>query len=229
VKVGSAIESVRERRGDFEEWFAQILGGQGHLEVADATTGTTLPDPGGYAGVIVPGSSASVRDETPWMRELQTWVGAAVDRHVPMLGVCFGHQIFGEALGGRVERNPLGREIGTVQIELTREGGMDPVFQGLPRIFRANATHRDAVVRLPEGASVLAANAHGLQAFRIGSAVAVQFHPEMDGDAVRGYIAARAEDLAAEGLDSSKLLRGARDCPMATMVIRNFAGLGPPG
>jgi GMP synthase (glutamine-hydrolysing) len=163
------------------------------------------------------------------MGALSEWVRRAVDRKVPMLGVCFGHQILGEALGGRVERNPLGREIGTVQVERTREGGADPAFLGVPRIFRANATHRDAVVRLPPGATVLASNRHGLQAFRVGSAVAVQFHPEMDGDAVRGYIAARADELAAEGLDAGKLLRGARDCPIATTVIHNFAGMGPPG
>jgi GMP synthase (glutamine-hydrolysing) len=113
-------------------------------------------------------------------------------------------------------------------VELTRAGQDDPLFAGVPRIFRANATHVDAVVRLPPGATVLAQNGHGLQAFRATpTAAGVQFHPEMDADVVRGYIGERSAALAAEGLDPSRLVRGARDCPLAVTVLRNFAGLPP--
>jgi GMP synthase (glutamine-hydrolysing) len=228
VKVGSAVAPVLEARGDFEVLFAAILGGKEALLVVDATKGGGLPDPTQYRGVIVPGSSASVRDEAPWMQSLQGWIRGVVEAKVPLLGVCFGHQLLGEALGGRVEKNPAGREIGTVAIELTKEGALDPLFFGVPRIFRANATHVDAVVRLPPGATVLATNDHGLQAFRAApSAAGVQFHPEMDADVVRGYVGARADAIAAEGLDPSKLVRSARDCPLAVMVVRNFAGLDP--
>lgn len=230
LKVGSAVEPVRKARGDFEHLFAEILGGRDAIEVADATKGSTLPTPSHYRGVIVPGSSSSVREEARWMLGLQAWIRMTVEREVPFLGVCFGHQLLGEALGGRVEKNPVGREIGTVQIELTREGQADPLFAGIPRIFRANATHQDAVVQLPPGATVLATNDHGLQAFRATpTAAGIQFHPEMDADVVRGYIGARAEQITAEGLDPSKLVRAARDCPLAVAVLRNFAGLPPLG
>jgi GMP synthase (glutamine-hydrolysing) len=141
---------------------------------------------------------------------------------VPLLGICFGHQLLAQALGGEVRRNPLGREIGTVRVERLAH---DPIFAGLPRRFDVNATHVDAVTTPPPGAEVLATTAlDACAAFRVGSRMrAVQFHPEFDADVMSGYLRARAEILRAEGKDPEALLRGVHGGTRGAEILRNFA------
>jgi GMP synthase (glutamine-hydrolysing) len=140
----------------------------------------------------------------------------------PVLGVCFGHQILAQALGGEVARNPRGREIGTVRVQRVAD---DPIFAGLPRSFDVHATHVDAVARLPPGAEILATTSlDDVAAFRVGTTVkAVQFHPEFDADVMRGYLRARAHLVRAEGGDPDALLARVHDGVRGPDVLRNFA------
>ena len=93
------------------------------------------------------------------------------DAGVPVLGVCFGHQLVGYAYGGRVRKNPNGWEVGTVDVELTDEGARDPLFAGLPRRIFVNQSHRDEVGTLGPDTRVLAAGAHTPhQAIAVGDA-----------------------------------------------------------
>src|SRR5688572_33354713 len=85
----------------------------------------------------------------------ERYLAGAVEAGVHVLGICFGHQLLGQALGGRVERNPLGREIGTVTAEVL---AADPILSER-RPFTVNATHVDSVTELPPGAQVLARTA----------------------------------------------------------------------
>jgi GMP synthase (glutamine-hydrolysing) len=142
----------------------------------------------------------------------------------PLFGICFGHQMIAQALGGEVTRNPRGREIGTVRVGRTAD---DPVFAGLPRAFDVHATHVDSVARLPDGARVLATTSlDPVAAFSIGTQVkAVQFHPEFDADVVRGYLHARAEIIRGEGKDPEALLAGVHDGTRGRDILRNFANL----
>jgi GMP synthase (glutamine-hydrolysing) len=130
-------------------------------------------------GVVVTGSRSSVYGSAPWVDPLVEWVRAAVEDHdLPALGVCFGHQVLATALGGRVEH--MGAyEIGYREID--REGE-DPLLAGVDDRFLAFTTHQDTVTELPPGATRIAANDHGVQGFRLGSAWGVQFHPEYDRD-----------------------------------------------
>jgi GMP synthase (glutamine-hydrolysing) len=94
---------------------------------------------------------------------------------MPILGVCWGHQLLAQVLGGTVKGGSY--ELGYVQVEQEEP---DPIWEGLPNPFTVFATHSDHVVALPPGATLLASNETGVQAFRRGSAYAVQFHPEYD-------------------------------------------------
>jgi GMP synthase (glutamine-hydrolysing) len=94
---------------------------------------------------------------------------------MPVLGVCWGHQLLAQVLGGTVKGGSY--ELGYVQVEQERE---DPIWDGLPNPFTVFATHSDHVVTLPSGATLLASNETGVQAFRQDQAYAVQFHPEYD-------------------------------------------------
>jgi GMP synthase (glutamine-hydrolysing) len=170
------------------------------------------------------GSSSSVTERAPWMLRSEELIRRIAEAETPFLGICFGHQMVGQALGGRVAKNPRGREIGTVDVRVLSHVPRDPLLDGLPDHFRANHTHVDSVVDLPPGARRIAeTDLEPNAAFVIGRAIkCVQFHPEFDGDAMRGYIEARAELIAAEGGDPATLAARARDAPEGAGTLRSF-------
>ena len=102
---------------------------------------------------------------------------------VPFFGSCWGMQVAVTAAGGRVRRNPLGREFGFARrIELEAAGRSHPMFSGKPPVFEAITVHKDDIEQLPAGATVLARNDMGLQAIELrhgrGAFWGVQYHPE---------------------------------------------------
>ena len=102
---------------------------------------------------------------------------------IPFFGSCWGMQVAVAAVGGRVRRNPLGREFGFARrIELSAIGRQHPMFAGKPPVFEAVSVHSDDIEQLPAGALVLASNEMGVQAVELrsgpGTVWAVQYHPE---------------------------------------------------
>jgi GMP synthase (glutamine-hydrolysing) len=137
-----------------------------------SSSSTALP----YDGCLVTGSRASVYWDEEWIEPTKEWVRTAIDRGLPFLGVCWGHQLLADVLGGRVE--PMGEyEIGYREIERT---GESPLLDGIDEAFTAFTTHSDAVVDLPPGAERLAENDYSIHAFRKDRVFGVQFHPEYD-------------------------------------------------
>lgn len=135
-----------------------------------------LPDSHGFDGCVVTGSRSSVYWDEAWIPPLLDYVQTTHERSVPVLGVCFGHQVLAAALGGRVD--DMGEyEIGYRDVEQTAD---DPLFDGIDDTFTVFTTHSDAVVELPEGTQLLAENDYGIHAFRADHSVGVQFHPEYD-------------------------------------------------
>ena len=224
LKTGEPVALVREVRGEFHEWITRALrpAWDGEVVVLDVRTGEPLPDPEEAAAFVITGSAAHVPTREPWMLRLEGWLReAVVGAGKPTLGICFGHQILAQALGGEVQRNPNGREIGTVVVERTAD---DPIFEGLPASFAAQATHVDSVVRLPPSAVPLARSSlDPSQAIRFTeTCYGVQFHPEFDAEVMRGYIEARRDVLAAEALDPEDLLVRVAEADAARETLRNF-------
>lgn len=135
-----------------------------------------LPPKGGYDAVIVSGSAASVYWDDAWIADLAAWVEGAIDEGIPVLGVCFGHQLVAHALGGEV-RDTGEYELGYRTMERV---GESVLLSGLSDRFVAFATHSDEVTTLPSGSEVIAENDYSVQGFRKGDAFGVQFHPEYD-------------------------------------------------
>jgi len=181
VHAGPALPALVARFGDFDRWFLEAVAPVPvRWTVVRPFAGEPLPDLDGLDGAIMTGSYASVRDRAPWMLRAEDWLRGVVARSFPFFGVCFGHQLLGSALGGRVVRNPRGLELGTVDITLTEAGRADPLFAGFGAGFEVHETHEDMVVDLPASVRVLAANPWTpVQALAAGAcAWGVQFHPE---------------------------------------------------
>ncbi|MFC7044199.1 type 1 glutamine amidotransferase [Halobacteriaceae archaeon GCM10025711] len=141
----------------------------------DVTAGD-LPATLDYDAAIVTGSRASVYWDEPWIQPLKDWVADADDAGLPMLGVCYGHQLLADALGGTVEGMDE-YEIGYREVE---HAGDPVLFDGVDRRFTAFTTHSDEVTALPPGAEELARNDYSNHAFRRDHVFGVQFHPEYD-------------------------------------------------
>jgi GMP synthase (glutamine-hydrolysing) len=228
IQTGTALERVRRRRGDYPHWFRTGMRlARAQVRVVDAQGASGLPDARGYAGVVVTGSAAMVSEREPWSEATASWLRGVVDAGTPVLGVCYGHQLLAHALGGRVDYNPRGREIGTVELRLTAEGAQDPLFRGLGPSIRAQATHRQSVLELPPGAELLAQTAlDPCAAFRVNAhAWGLQFHPEFSLAAIAAYLEARREAIASEGNDPDALARALRPAPASRRVLTRFARL----
>ena len=226
LRAGDAAAPVAARRGEFFSWIKREVGDawSGEWHEHDVRTDAPLPGPGDADGFIITGSSHSVTERAPWMLRTEELVRGVAAASTPLFGICFGHQLVGQALGGRVAKNPRGREIGTVDVRVLPHAPRDPILEGVPDQFRANHTHVDSVVELPPGARVLAStDKEPFAAFAIGDAVkCVQFHPEINGDAMRGYVEARAHLIEGEGGDAKAILEGVTDAPHGASTLRSF-------
>jgi GMP synthase (glutamine-hydrolysing) len=226
VKLGSAPDELTARRGDFEHWFARGLDFDlGDCLVINPADDEPLPEPSTCRGVVLTGSDAMLTDNPEWSLRTQTWLERVLAQDRPVLGVCYGHQLLAQTLGGRADWSPAGEEIGTITIDLTDIGREDPLFEGLPSTLVMQASHSQSVIELPPGARWLARNAHDpIQAFAMGSnAWGLQFHPEFDAHASCFYIEHDREKLRDQGRDPDELLRAVRDSDHGRMLLRQFA------
>lgn len=202
--------------------FRRFLAEDGHAWVpVELDAGEPLPGLDGFDALWVMGGPMDVWEEDvhPWLREEKAFIREAVaGRGLPFLGVCLGHQLLAEALGGRVGRAAR-PEVGVMPVELTADGADGTLFDGLPESFDCLQWHGAEVTALPEGAGCLAASpACAVQAMQWGPrAVSVQFHVEIETETVDAWAAIPAYAAALDralGPDGADRLRA--DC-MARM------------
>jgi GMP synthase (glutamine-hydrolysing) len=226
AKTGPTLESLAPL-GDFEQWICAGM----NTSRADATVvrvflGESLPSATGFAGIVVTGSPAMVSHHEPWSENTATWLREAVEAGTPTLGICYGHQLLAHAFGGTVGANPLGREIGTIEMSLEDAARHDPLLEGFAGGMRIHMSHSESVLRLPEAATRLGSTGGDPNsAFSIGSAWGIQFHPEFDAEIMRGYLIARRDPLQAEGINADQRLAAVVECPDGPSVLRRFRQL----
>ncbi|BBF91442.1 type 1 glutamine amidotransferase [Blastochloris tepida] len=160
-------------------------------DAVELDAGEPIPALEPYDALVVMGGPMDVweEEEHPWMvaekLAISHWV-RALDR--PYLGVCLGHQLLADVMGGAVDlaKEP---EVGLGTVDLTPAGAADPLFAGFSNPVETFQWHGAEVTRPPTGAVVLAANAAcAVQALRIGrAAYGVQYHVEIGEDTVHDW------------------------------------------
>lgn len=183
LMAGHVPDALRSDRGDYDNMFRALLGGHGFDFAAWDVEGMTFPDSVHDAdGWLVTGSRHGVYENHPFIPPLERFVREAHAADIPLVGICFGHQIVAQALGGRVEKFAGGWALGRTRYDLA-DGGR----------VALNAWHQDQVVEAPEGSRRLASSAlcdnamlaYGRKAFTI------QAHPEFDPGLIGDFVAMR--------------------------------------
>lgn len=178
----------------------------GDLDLVALHAGAPVPSPGELDdGLLIPGGRMDAYDDdrSPWMPAVRALL-AEVAHAVPTLAICLGHQLLTAGLGGRVEvAAAVGPELGPTEIAFDAAAASDPVLgpalaatatDGPGRHSSSsqrwvNESHHDTVAELPPDAVPLAHSTNHLQAFRVGSALGVQFHPEASPALMREWTA----------------------------------------
>jgi len=207
--IKGAMEPAEEPPPRFTIWRAQ---------------GQAPPEREHFDAVIMSGSAGSVYDDETWIGRLEDRVRRWAELETPILGICFGHQVIAQALGGRVEKNPLGWEVGTQKVMLTPEGTSDPLFAGLPSPLKVMESHQDIVVEPPPGAICLAGNdISQFQSLAIGDRIrTVQFHPEYTVEQIRYLLNPRREMLTDQGVDFEAEMGSICETPGCRTLIDRF-------
>lgn len=175
-----------------------------------------VPDLGDdVRGILVLGGPMGVRDRDafPWIDDELALLRTAVERDVPVFGICLGAQLLATATGGEVTRRDRA-EVGILALDRTAEGREDAVFAGWPDGGAMVMSHQDQVAALPDGAVAMLEGSDGVPAWRLGDGrhYAVQFHPEVGADGVSAWAA--RDDLRAmyerAGVDPQALVEEVR-------------------
>lgn len=177
-------EGFRDRT--YSELYATMLAGRGLTfrtwSVVDMEFPGSVQDTEGW---LITGSRHGAYEDLPFIARLEHFIRDAFGARVPLVGVCFGHQIIAQAMGGTVEKYTGGWSIGRTEYD----------FDGT--VLAANAWHQDQVVAVPEGADVIASSPSCANAgllFR-GHAFTVQPHPEFEREEVDLLLKRRASGL----------------------------------
>ncbi len=192
--------------GHLGTWLTEL---GARLDVCRPWAGDVLPELEGYDAFVVLGGSMGADDDAtcPWLAPVKERLREATVRELPTLGVCLGHQLIASALGGTVARNPLGQQVGVLDVGWLPGAEDDPLVGALGPI-RGIQWNDDVVTTLPEGAVALARTPTGeLQVARFGPAAwGVQLHPEADEPILRSWAAGDRDDHLAQGIDQEALL-----------------------
>lgn len=174
LKTGHPPGSLAEEFGDYPGMFADLLGPGFEVESIDVENGE-LPEMGAHGAYLITGSPAGVYDPFPWIEPLSNFIRSAKDSK--MVGVCFGHQIMAEALGGQVVKSEKGWGAGLHHYTIVHS---EPWIDSLGSVA-IPASHQDQVVAQPPATQVVAASdftPFAALAWTDRPAISFQFHPE---------------------------------------------------
>jgi GMP synthase-like glutamine amidotransferase len=207
LETGRPPAPLADLHPRYPDMFASLLArvnGSLRFEAVSLWDGEAPPDPGSLEAVLITGSPHGVYDPVPWIDPLRDFIRAAHAARTPMIGVCFGHQIVADALGGEVRKSEKGWGVGrhTYEVIAARPWMSEPASA-----FSLVASHQDQVIAPPAGAVTLARSAHtehAMLAWDDAPILTLQGHPEFtDAFAAALYNARRGRSLTNEQADAA--------------------------
>jgi GMP synthase-like glutamine amidotransferase len=234
IETGLVPQPIRESFPDYPEMFRRMVARVDAgiaCETVSVVKGEALPDPSGIGAVLYTGSPAGVYDPEPWIDPLKDFIRRAAAAGTPQAGICFGHQIMGEALGGRVVKSEKGWGVGRHTYALAHRPAWSP--SPAPEAFTIAVSHQDQVIDKPPAATVIAASAFTPFAaldYQGFPAISFQCHPEFEPDyAAALYTARRGKSLTGAEADAA-VASLAGDCDrrlLAEWIVRFLTAYAP--
>ena len=217
IETGLVPREYRERHGSFPDMFARMIRAEDPSATCDVVSipnGEALPDPRQSEAILITGAAAGVYDGLEWIAPLEDFVRTAYANKTPMVGVCFGHQLIAQALGGEVRKSEKGWGIGRHVYQVAPDNGVVAGEQ-----LAIACSHQDQVIAPPEGARTILFSdftPHAGLLYANGTTLSVQPHPEFDADFAQvccdlrdgkapDSVVATARASLAEPLDRAKL------------------------
>ncbi len=196
IACGPGLEEITSVHGVSSDWVQSIIRHKvSSTKIVKAYLGEKPLIENNTAWIIM-GSRYSAYDKLDWIDNLKSRIRLAVSNKIPILGICFGHQIICSALGADVSDNQEGWEIGSSKVSLTEEGLSSPLFEGFEESFFVYQSHHDVVSRLPKNMNLLCSNRFGVQSVSFFDFVfGVQFHPEFSYEVMNAYYDARTKGM----------------------------------
>lgn len=208
LQTGFAPEVLSDEMGDYPDMFARLLAGYGFTfrtyRVVEGAFPASVKDCEGW---LITGSRHAVYEDHPWIPRLKQFIRDCFAGHVPMVGICFGHQIIAQTMGGKVERFSGGWAVGATDYNFGGEK------------LRLNAWHRDQVVKAPEGTKIIATNDFCANAALLydDHALTVQAHPEFRPEFVDGLMKTRGKGLVPDDVMAEAAAR--LDLPLQDKIM----------
>ena len=193
IDCGPSLSDVSKHYGVTPEWIMESLKNKGcNFTWVKSYVGDKIQSNNADAWIIT-GSPCSVYNCEAWMVNLEKEMKNIQSSQIPVLGICFGHQLIAKCFGGTVELNPQGWELGAYPVQFTAAGKKSQLFSGMEENAIVYESHQDSVTVLPENAIELARNNKGNQAFMIhDNYYGVQFHPEFSWEVIKMYVFIRS-------------------------------------
>ena len=219
LQTGLAPEALAPEMGDYPDMFARLLEGHGFTfrtyRVVDGAFPNGVSECEGW---LITGSRHGVYEDHPWIPPLEQFIRDCFAAHVPVVGICFGHQIVAQAMGGKVERYAEGWAVGATDYDFAGEK------------LTLNAWHRDQVTEVPPGARVIASNEFCANAALLydDRALTVQAHPEFRPAFVDGLMKTRGKGLVPDEVMAAAATRLADPLQDKTMAGRIAAFFKEP-
>ena len=215
LQTGESPDALRADMGDYPDFFETLLAGRGLTFRRWAVLRNEFPaSVNDCDGWLITGSRFGAYEDHPWIPPLEDFIRAAYAAHVPVVGVCFGHQIIAQAMGGRVEKYPGGWSVGPTEYAFDDQ------------TYTLNAWHQDQVVQKPEMAKVLSSTAFCENAALLydDRMFTVQPHPEFRKEFMEGLIKYRGPGLVPDALlaDATQRLDKPTDSPSMADRIADF-------
>ena len=218
LETGTPPGKLAEQFGDYPTMFARMLGPEFEIERFDVAAGLLPDDPEDHAAYLITGSPAGVYESLPWIAPLCDFIRAA--GHAKMVGICFGHQVMAEALGGHVEKSDKGWGAGLHLYSVVQR---EPWMDGSEPIA-VPASHQDQVVVQPPNTGIVAQSSFtpfaGL-AWTDRPSISFQFHPEFSPGFAKALIQKRY-DIVPDPEEAIASLDAPNDNDRVAGWIRRF-------